>query len=161
MFSLKKRAEMSVWPFCWSMATESFLLATAIGFSLRLAFGASARGGLSIGLWTVISAVIFAPLIETIICQVISVAVTRKLRRGFWQQVLFATAIFATAHFYVLGFVSGMTAGLVGGFYFSYTYVHWRRRSLRAAYWSTVLVHSLYNLWIFSIALLVMNVKIS
>ncbi|MBC8428930.1 MAG: CPBP family intramembrane metalloprotease [FCB group bacterium] len=153
----RKHINRDIFSFCLRIAVESCFFATLTGIVLYKVIPSMRGGGgekFEVTDWILISALIFAPLIETIFCQVLPVAVVRKFRGKQWLQVFVATAVFAAAHFYILGFVSGMTAGLIGGFYFSFTYVRWRKRSLRAAYWSTVFVHSVYNTFIYGIALL-------
>jgi hypothetical protein len=44
--------------------------------------------------------------------------------------------------------VTGLSAGLVGGFYFAFTYTAWRRQSALRAYAMTTAHHALYNLLI-------------
>jgi len=127
------------------MALESAFLAMMMIIVLNMVSGSEGNESSSPMWWIVFSALVLAPLSETILCQVIPVGIIRKLRGGFWAQVMFSNMIFAILHFWILGFIPGMTAGLIGGFYFGFTYVHWRRKGIGPAYWSTALVHFLYN----------------
>jgi len=134
------------------MAVESAFLAMMMIIVLNTILGPGNGGSSSPRWWVIVSALIMAPLLETVLCQSIPVRIIEKLRGGFWSQVFFSATIFAILHFWILGFIPGMTAGLFGGFYLAYTYVHWNGRSRKRAYWSTVLVHFLYNLTIIVIA---------
>jgi hypothetical protein len=52
--------------------------------------------------------------------------------------------LFAAAHF-TEGLAVGVGAGLVGGFYFAFTYVHRRERSRWTALWTTAVCHGIHN----------------
>lgn len=67
----------------------------------------------------------WAPLFETIFLQSIPVMIARRLRASFWTQVTASAVPFAAMHF-VEGIGVGVAAGVVGGFYLGFTYVHWR-----------------------------------
>ena len=92
-----------------------------------------------------LTAIVVAPLLETILLQTFPVMVARRLRAGFWVQVVAGMGLFAATHF-ALGVAAGLMAGVAGGFYFSFTYVHWRQESLSSAVWMTAATHGLHNL---------------
>jgi len=135
------------------MSFESFLIAILVVILANILIdggGSSSKGNSILSTYGMISALLMAPLLETVICQVIPVGLARKVKAGEVLQIAISMFVFAFLHFKVLGAVSGLSAGLVGGFYLSYTYVRWRERDLKSAYWSTVAVHSLYNFFIIS-----------
>ena len=89
--------------------------------------------------------VVAAPLLETLLFQTFIVALCRKWKLSFRWSMLVTGIPFALVHFLVSVGV-GLGAGLVGGFYFAFTYLHWRDRSLRSAYWITTASHAIHNL---------------
>jgi hypothetical protein len=88
--------------------------------------------------------VVIAPTVETLLFQALPIAVMRLFKAGFRWQVFAATTLFAAVHF-TEGVAVGAGAGLVGGFYFSFTYAHWRGRSRWTALWTTTLCHAIHN----------------
>ncbi len=92
-----------------------------------------------------VMAVGLAPLLETLLLQAAPVALGRRCGLGFPGQVFLSAALFMGTHFFE-GMQSGITAGLLGGFYLAFTYVHWREASLRTAFWMTVGLHAAHNL---------------
>lgn len=90
-------------------------------------------------------AVIFGPFIETLLFQSFPVFLARACKAGFLWQILISTSFFAVAHFRS-GLEVGISAGIVGGFYNAFTYVHWRDTSRWKAFWITAVSHSLHNL---------------
>ena len=94
--------------------------------------------------------VVAAPLGESLIFQMLPIAVARWWRALLVWQVVFSTLLFAAAHF-PAGIGSGVCAGIIGGFYFAFGYSHWAARSHWTAYWTTTFQHSLRNLVSFGI----------
>lgn len=149
----REHINRDIFSFCLRVGIESSIFALLMIILLNmLGVGLLDDSPNALTTWVLTSALLIAPIIETIICQMIPVAIVRKFHGKKWLQVLLATAVFAILHFHIVGFTSGMSAGLIGGFYFSFTYVRWRERSLRAAYWSTVFVHFIYNTVVIGIA---------
>jgi len=91
------------------------------------------------------SAIFIAPLLETWLCQTLPVGAARLCGGGRRMQMAAAIVLFALPHFLV-GLGTGLAAGIVGGFYYAFTYTHWRRHSLGRAYWMTAAQHTLHNL---------------
>jgi hypothetical protein len=89
-------------------------------------------------------AIVLAPVIETLLFQVLFSALARILKAEFWLEIAIMTVPFALAHFQE-SVRSGILAGCVAGFYLSYIYGSMRRISYRKAYWMTVGFHSLNN----------------
>lgn len=141
------------WPFLWRISLEGLAVPLALGLALKVLFHLGERTDLAdLPLWKLlVEGVVVGPFIETIFLQVIPVALVRRLRGGFWVQVLASTIIFAAAHF-SSGIATVICAGLLSGFYIAFTYVHWRQTSLRSAIWMTTGMHALHNLVIFAIA---------
>lgn len=89
-------------------------------------------------------AVVIGPLIETVIFQFLPLEIGRSLR---WPRILrFVLSIvpFGLAH-HRAGLPTMIGAGIVGGFFFAFTYDRWRRESLAVAVLMTVLLHSSFN----------------
>jgi hypothetical protein len=92
----------------------------------------------------VLLGVLLAPIIETLVFQALPVGVARLFKASFRWQVAAATILFAAAHF-TESIAVGVGAGLVGGFYLAFTYVHWRERSRWTAFWTTAVSHGIHN----------------
>lgn len=85
-----------------------------------------------------------APYLETLVFQALFCGIARKLKLGFWPQVLFAWIPFFLAHLPV-GLSTALCAGGVIGFYLSVTYVTQRAVSWRRAFYSTWALHAVNN----------------
>lgn len=137
----KKR---SPWSFCWRITIEGSIVSLAAAFLLHILFHLPGR---RIGAATpvlFIEAVLMAPVIETFICQGFPIFVARVFSASFRMQVFISMVVFAVPHF-GHGIISGICAGLIGGFYFGFTYAHWRQKSRWTAFWIVALSHSLHN----------------
>lgn len=88
--------------------------------------------------------IVLAPLLETLLFQSLFCAIGRWCNLGFWAQVVLVWIPFFLGHF---GESAGTAwcVGLVGGFFFSLTYVTKRAESLGRAYWTTAALHALNN----------------
>lgn len=89
--------------------------------------------------------VIWAPLIETLLCQLLAIEVLKKFTRSG------AILIGASALIFGLGHIgrSGQSAAIASfvGLFLSFTYMHWLRKtsSMVKAYFAVVLTHAIYN----------------
>ena len=92
-----------------------------------------------------VSAVVLAPILETLLLQTLPIEVGRRRRWPFAFQFLAGSAPFAALHF-LGGPAVGLAAGVVGGFFFCYTYMECRKRSWWTATWVTAVTHCLHNL---------------
>ena len=88
--------------------------------------------------------IVVPPLLETLLFQSLFCAIGRGLKLGFWAQVILVWIPFFLVHFGE-GAGTAWCVGLVGGFFFSLTYVTKRAESLGRAYWMTVALHALNN----------------
>ena len=142
------------WPFLWRITLEGLILSLLAAVVLKLVFHVPPRPPLpEHGIWLLLSVVVVAPFVETLLCQTIPVAVARLVGLGFWRQVIVSTAVFAGMHFLAAGIGSGIAAGVVGGFYIAFTYVRWREVSFRSALWMTSGSHALHNLFAMTLIL--------
>lgn len=89
--------------------------------------------------------VIFAPIVETVLFQLFPVFLVGLFGENNNWKIAIATLAFAIPHF-LLGFVAGISAGVIGGFYLAFTYLHWRKDSRWRAFWVTTLSHGIHNL---------------
>jgi hypothetical protein len=96
----------------------------------------------------VFQTVVVAPVLETLLFQVLLIGVARWCRLSFGWQVTWSTVVFSAVHF-LEGLGTGVCAGMVGGFYLAFTCAHWWDRSGWTAFWTTALSHSLRNGLIF------------
>jgi len=130
--------------FCWRIGVESTFIGIIVG-TLLIAFGVPERefpdwsmGGIFIAI------VLVAPPFETLLMQAFPIFIARKLKASFRTQVITATAVFAACHL-AEGFAALISAGVIGGFYFSFTYAHWRAKSRWQAFWVTAGSHAIHN----------------
>lgn len=89
--------------------------------------------------------VLRAPILETLLFQMLPVEVAKKLRLPIDGQWLISASLFMLAHFWNNGAASGLTAGLIGGGMLGLTYLVWREVSFVKALLATILTHALYN----------------
>jgi hypothetical protein len=86
-----------------------------------------------------------APALETLLFQALPVFLARKCRARFSVQIAASVVPFALVHA-VEGLGTLLAAGLVGGFYFAFTYAHWRETSRWTSFWTTWAVHTIQNI---------------
>ena len=86
---------------------------------------------------------IVGPILETLLFQVIPIAVLAVFTRSPWVLVTFLTALFAAAHG-VFPFVR-LLKGATGGFVLALSYVHWLPVSRGRAFWLTTFIHAFHN----------------
>lgn len=93
----------------------------------------------------IVGNVLSAPIIETLLFQMITIELLRYLSAGRCTQLMISCFLFALIHTRV-GLSSFICAGVIGGLYFSATYIFWRDRlSCRRAFWLTSYVHMISN----------------
>ena len=136
------------WTFCWRIALESVVVKIALTILFGIIDGIFKLG------WTKVEEsdsnppfaflVFHAPIIETLICQAIPIALLSWLGASFGTQVAASGLLFAAGHF--ASIPSGVIAGVSGGVYLGYAYAYWLQVSLRKAFWITALFHALSNL---------------
>ena len=132
------------WSFCWHISIEgfaaSFLVAGVLFFLLDLP-------ELDLEMTAIeflLLAVILAPVVETLIFQALPICIARMCHASFAAQVVISMLLFSLPHFAEQADF-GISAGLVGGFYFAFTYAHWRQKSRWTALWITIVSHSFNN----------------
>lgn len=140
----------SPWTFTWRITLEGLAATLAVALVLGLVFPSWNRETPEDLAVFAIDAILIAPILETLLFQTLPIALARKLRARFTLQLLASVIPFAAIHF-LYGPNAGIAAGLIGGFYFAYTYARWRKRSLWTALWTTGVSHSLHNLIVLSI----------
>ena len=133
-----------VWSFCWRIGVESTvagLVAATLLFFLR----APGRdlAGLTYGEFTLV-AIVICPVPETLLLQALPLVIARKLKASFRAQVAVGTCVFGLAHVGA-GIGTVLAAGLVGGFYFSFTYAFWQRKGHWPAFLATAGSHTIHN----------------
>jgi len=131
------------WQFCWRVGVEGLVVSMLVGLPLMALGGSQRDVPESLGPW-IVGAVLVVPWLETLVYQSIPIGLCRRLGLGTTTQVIASTVAFFAAHL-SLGLVSGIAAGLVGGFYLAFTYIRWRRCSWWTAVWVTALSHALGN----------------
>ncbi len=140
----KKYRRRTAWDFCWRIAVESTVVSFAVAILLSV-LGAPEREfpDWSVGAMFVMI-VLFAPVFETLLLQALPIYIARKLHASFSTQVIIATTVFALCHL-AEGVAAFVAAGIIGGFYFSFAYAHWRSQSRWQAFWVTAGGHAIHN----------------
>ena len=137
--------------FCWQITVENLIVSLSVTGLIFLIWEPSPRTNLqnitaSTYLWSII---ILSPIIETLLLQAVPVFLARLLGFQFFGQLLFSIVPFAALHF-TRSLSAGIGAGIVGGFYSAFTYIHWQSKSSWTAFWVTAFSHALYNLALFA-----------
>ncbi len=137
--------------FCWQITVENLIVSLTVTGIILFFFQPSTRTNLETlsptqFFWLVI---IIGPILETVILQAFPVFLAKMIGFKFLGQVFFSIIPFAILHF-SRSIGTGIGAGIIGGFYSAFTYVHWRGKSLWTAVWVTALSHVLYNFAIFA-----------
>lgn len=132
------------WDFCWRIGVESTIVSIAVAILLGL-FGVSDRVFPDVSMGVIFLSIVFvAPVLETLLMQALPIFVARKFQASFKTQVICATVVFALFHV-LEGFAAFLAAGIVGGFYFSFAYAHWRTKGRWLAFWVTAGGHAIHN----------------
>jgi hypothetical protein len=137
--------------FCWQITVENLIVSLAVTGLIYLLWEPSPRTNLeditaSTYLWMII---ILGPIVETIFLQALPIFFARILGMKFYGQLLFSILPFAVLHF-TRSISAGIGAGIIGGFYSAFTYIHWQSKSTWTAFWVTAFSHCLYNLALFA-----------
>lgn len=132
------------WDFCWRITIEETLVKFLMILFIIPFYKPGSHPARIDLLDNFFYAVIIAPCIETILFQSLIIAVAQRFKKVFTSQILFSTAAFTAAHL-IGGMESAITAGLIGGFYLSFTYAHWSKQSHFLAFQITAGTHALGN----------------
>lgn len=139
------------WDFCWRIAIEGTIVALAISFILDF-LGLPERE-IPFGFWPIlIIGVVVAPILETLLFQAFPVWIARLCKARFSIQVVSSVVPFFLVHA-IDGIQASIAAGLISGFYFAFTYVHWREKRRWTAFWVTAISHATHNAIAISLAL--------
>ena len=136
----------SKWSFYWRIWLETTLCAYVVGNVLQAILHTPERRDL-IGRSTlslVVLAIFVGPLFETLVFQCLPLELGRALRMRPWAQFFVSIVPFAIGHWFA-GIPTVVAAGVVGGFFFAFTYVRWKRESLFVAVAMTFLLHAAFN----------------
>lgn len=137
--------QRSTWSFFWRITVEGMVVAAAVAIAADTLFRIEEDHELDdlttkeLILWACLA----APLYETLL-QILPGELMRKLSQRFWIRVFVVTVPFATVHF-TNDFWSGICAGVFGGFYLAFIYVHCRGKSLALAVVMTAASHAAGN----------------
>jgi hypothetical protein len=144
---VRRRNQKEKWGFLWRTWLEAIALAYLVGNLAQLIAPAGARSDLAkMAPWELIAMVlVIGPFFETLVFQCLTFEFTTSLPVRRWIRFAFSIIPFALAHRFA-GFPTVISAGLVGGSYFAFTYERWRKESLFIAVVMTFLLHSSFNL---------------
>ena len=150
----RKHARRKPWDFCWRTSLEGLIVSFAVVIPLSLIITQDPR---EMADWpagkVIVLAVLFAPLFETLLLQVIPISIARAFKAKIHTQIIISTILFAALHF-PEGIAVGMGAGVVGGWYFAFAYARWARKSFWTALWVTTGAHLIRNAIAISMMLL-------
>jgi hypothetical protein len=139
------------WAFCWRVSIEGMIISLLCAFVLALLFPDLER---EFPDWSpakiFLIIVLIAPVMETLQFQALPIFIARKFKAPFALQIIISMAIFAGLHL-LEGILTAIAAGLVGGFYFAFSYAHWCQKSHWTAFWITALSHALQNATAFTL----------
>ena len=136
------------WAFCWRISLEgkvasiAFLIVVSVA---AWAFNADWTRNKKRPKITRADLLLRAPLLETLLFQTVPIGILNALDASFGTQAVVSAFLFAAAHF-TNSTMSGVAAGIPGGFYLAFTYAFWLQDSFVSAFWITALSHSLQNL---------------
>jgi hypothetical protein len=144
------------WPFIYRILIQQFVVKIALAIPVGLLFHDS-PSKTQIELFrdpvvAFIVVVLLAPPLETLLLQSAPIELLRALRRSRTLQFLFGAVPFAALHFFD-GVGAGVTAGIVGGLFFSHAYLECRVQSWWTAIWVTTAIHGLHNLVVLPLAI--------
>lgn len=149
----KRYIRRKPWDFCWRIAVESLVVSLFVAVFLSV-LNAPER---QLPDWQrseiAAFAVLIAPPVETLVMQALPIFIARILKGSFGVQILAGTVVFSLFHI-PEGIATFISAGIVGGFYFSFAYARSRRKSRWKAFWVTALSHAIHNGIAFMILLL-------
>jgi hypothetical protein len=133
------------WAFCWRISIEGLLATVLCALVLTFLFPELDREFPDWDPATMFMIiVVLAPIFETLLLQALPIYIARKFKAPFGRQVIISMAIFAGLHF-LDGVAAGLCAGMTGGFYFAFTFAHWRDKSRWTAFWITAVSHAFNN----------------
>ncbi len=148
----RKHRERKPFDFFWRVTLESFVLSVALALILHFAgVGGREMPSLGIGEWFLLIVVV-APVFETIGLQLLPIEILRLLNAKLPVQIAVSTVLFFIPHA-IEDIGTGITAGLLGGFYLAFIYAHLRGRSWWSATWMTIASHAIHNLLAMGLAL--------
>jgi hypothetical protein len=140
-------AKRGKWSFLWRTWLEAVLLAYVVANAVQAVFPAGPRSDLAqmtlLGMLGFV--LVVGPFFETLAFQCLSLELTTALRVRRIIRFISSIVPFALLHSSA-GLPTVVAAGIVGGFYFAFTYERWRRESLIVAVVMTFLLHSSFNL---------------
>lgn len=144
---------LGAWAFLGAVTAEGLLVSLVVVWVVQAVVGRTADS-LDFHMETLdafLLLCVFAPLWETFAYQVVPVGVMRLFRGRLWVQVAGSVVVFMVAHG-GRGMNVVVGAGLVGGFYFAFTYTHWRAvRGVVVGYGMTAGSHFLHNFVLFGL----------
>ncbi|UTH75764.1 CPBP family glutamic-type intramembrane protease [Chromobacterium sp. IIBBL 290-4] len=151
----KAHDRLARWPranFCIALAVGNFVLVVLFAIPIAIYVGSTYPNRV-VPFHTVwdsewwmyfLDSVIMAPLIETLLIQVLFIELALRWRLSLRYQYALSVVPFFLPHA-LRAFPYGVISGICMGFSLAYCYLRWRKHSRRSAFWSTVTTHALYN----------------
>jgi len=135
------------WGFLWRAWLEATLSAFIVANLLQYIFRFPQRSDLTdLSPWRLALLVILVgPLLETLIFQFLPIETAQGLKWKGAYQFSISIIPFALAHA-LAGIPTVICAGIIGGFFFAFTYHRWKRESLLVGILMTFLLHASFNI---------------
>jgi hypothetical protein len=141
----RRYLEREPWGFCWRIGLESTVASLAAAAFLAVIFGTPKRQLLDLSMPAAfLMLLVVAPPVETLVFQAFPIFIVRMLKGSMRVQILVSTLLFSAAHF-PEGITTGVSAGVIGGLYFAFSYAHWRTKSRWKSVWITTGCHAIHN----------------
>ena len=143
----RRRSQKEKWAFLWRTWLEAVALAYLVQNLAQVIAPAAPRTDLMnlAPVELIAMVLVIGPLFETLAFQCLPWEFAKSLSVRRSIRLAFSVIPFALAHRFA-GFPTVVSAGLVGGGYFAFTYERWRKESLFVAVLMTFLLHSSFNL---------------
>ncbi len=89
-------------------------------------------------------AIVWAPLFENLIAQLLPLEILRRLRIGHRASIVLVAILWGAGHYVNGGLAHGITA-LLGGACFAWIYLRYRAFGIGQAYWTSAIAHATSN----------------
>ena len=134
------------WGFLWRTWLEATLAAFIVANLLQFIYHFPLRSDLvDLSPWRLaLLVIVVGPLVETLIFQFLLIETAQGLKWKRAWQFLCSIIPFALAHA-LAGISTVISAGIIGGFFFAFTYYRWKRESLLIGILMTFLLHASFN----------------
>jgi hypothetical protein len=143
-----KLTNFKIFPFIFSVCLEQLSISLVVGYIISLIFPDKYfKDPFD---WNHIFffrlyAIFVGPIIETLLFQAIPIKILWRLTKSKKICLIGSILLFAVVHIFQ-GWLNGFPSGVIGGFYYAFSYFIWRERNVKYAFLITAGIHMIYNL---------------